>query len=129
MCLTIDRTKHQKIDGKYIPFVAKEDIMVYKLVNDPNNDSYYEAPYQCGYIYDSPILEADLVIDPYWPEVDNGIHAFTNLDRAKVLKYETAVIPNPRIIECVIPKGSQYFYGRKEDIVTNCLIFWEELKN
>lgn len=116
MCLIIDKTKHKKLFGFYLPKIAKKDISVYKVLYYSDNSIY--TPHQHCHIKfhkNKAILGSILI--PYNGKVSKGIHAF----REEIPLYSRSY----KIHKAIIPKGSLYYIGVNNDIVSTKLIIFE----
>ena len=98
------------------PKVAKEDIVVYKLLTITVNSDYPQSPFydfewKENVLYSAPlgIFKARSTADSF---IEEGFHAFYSKDgidrRSKYTLYEA-----------IIPKGSNYFIGDNNDIVAD----------
>jgi hypothetical protein len=136
MCLTIKKRfsslrkmikKEQKI--------AIKDIIVFKVLekrrwkNQYGEDTKYISPYRSyvyhlGYHY---YQTGPNKFSIWWNsfsgyyDINQGLHAWVSLKKAEEEKYDCT------IIKCVIPKGSTYFLGANNDVVTDNLILLEEV--
>lgn len=132
MCLRIQNKFKNTIEAeKYFknPLIAKEEIKVYKVLEQSETAPYtYYSPYQKftykqGYQYTEN--ELTYFYDPFSKilEIHQGLHAYTTLNSANYTK--NSYLGNNRvIIEMYIPKGSKYFLGRDNEIITNNLIWY-----
>lgn len=104
MCLTIE--SHQLAN------IAQEDITVWKVYRKTEKYllSYYqEVRTNFG---EQPTVEFGIVDDENdegYSAVEEGYHSFKNLEDA--LKFYRTTRTNNVLIECTIPKGSQYYLG------------------
>lgn len=109
MCLTI---KHDAISK-----IAKKDIIVYKHIID-NGNKTYKSSYQWSEIIIGDTYTSELGIN--YSSVQEGLHSFKLLEDAIINGKEY----HEPIIECIIPKGSEYYEGtfvNKEAFVSNQL--------
>lgn len=104
--------------------IAREDILVYKLLyKEESNETYYSiyrnSPYELGIVYrvsslvDQPIQDIN-----HYPKyrVEAGLHSFTTLEYAKIMRWNAT---KQVIALGIVPKGSRYAYGNDNDIVSN----------
>lgn len=119
--------------------IATKDIVVYKVVKVGKKwknqygegykfiSLYENFPYKLGYhyyqkdkkfsfnLYSNCVYNSSFILEIY-----KGLHAYIKLDEIIVLK---STYTDRAIIKCIIPKGSEYFVGTHNDIVTDNLIF------
>ena len=136
MCLIIYFNKH-KVDenNQYMPKIAKTDILVYKMLYKYSNYDY-ETPFQGTGIrfWDGIFIYPQTDIKIRWREydtIDAGIHTYSNKKFAKsVTDSENSFYGTYRyeLFKAIIPKGSEYFIGISNDIVSNNLIVFETEK-
>ena len=125
MCLQINPYKHKTRfpwQCKYKPKIAKKDIICYKhmvIAHDKvysrfcyANNIYYGNNWEFNKVYKTK-MKYDYNKSPNLM-VAQGFHAFFDMG------------PN---IEVVIPKGSKYFIGVNEDIVSNKIKIVKQLKS
>lgn len=90
-----------------------------QVYNEPRfNDPKYEA------VVKMDELSGFSRTDSRW-KVSYGYHSCKNRRRAREMKKileNTHIISGYTIVECTIPKGSQYFEGCKGDICSNSII-------
>lgn len=129
MCLVSKNYKTRKEQrlAANTPLIAKEDIVVYKVLqNDltsPHRVFQYERNthyYQEGKKFGMSKDHVDYA-DNWYFTIDQGLHAYTSelvADRNRSILYD-------RIYEMVVPKGSQYYISRcGKEIVSDNLIFY-----
>ena len=122
MCLVTSNDYHKKDNNRNVKcFVAKEDILVYKCLDYENGE--YCTPFRHmpivftkgKYVYNKVkmsqkigcgIRENALVF--------KGIHAYSTGDNGTSMHY------------AVIPKGSNFYIGNNDDIVSNNLIVYRD---
>lgn len=143
MCLTIktsNRTNKslpvEKVAQKYAK-VADTDMLIYKVlkVSRRGGKSTYKAfvkgtEYTPGYEYyqtGSAITDRFTTRINYGNElqIDMGLHAFNSYEAASSRYNRHA---NHAICEFIIPKGSTYFVGDSNDVVSDRIIFVQELE-
>ena len=128
MCLTVNKHYHKK----GYSLVAKEDILVYKLlerrlyvyrtpfrrflINFSNNGIFQYKKTKMGKVY---ILGAHLNS----AEIEEGLHAYVFKSDARENKDDYANV----LCRAVIPKGSRFFIGIHRDIVSNQLIVFKNI--
>lgn len=121
MCLTINEKFHKSCFFlKPKPFVAKSNIMVYKLLE--YKDGRYKTPYQkapirfSGGKWEGWQTKFGMSYSDGW-EVDEGFHSYWA---------ETAISDIQKagreIFYAVIPEGSHYYIGTDGDIVSDRLV-------
>lgn len=126
MCLIVNKTwKSLKTAKKSSIPVAKEDIKVYKLLQKRTNLSPYQmAKYEKGKLHESPIIRyirVSLFPHGCYYKVEQGLHAYRTIEKAKSrFSYQERYC---KVVEMIIPKGSKYYIGTNDDIVSNKL-YW-----
>lgn len=113
MCLYI---KGIEID----PRIAKEDIPIYKVLQVQFHNRkiqlvspYYEMKYKIGKTY-----KTEMKSNPYDShEINEGFHSFIGYIAA-INEIERIAYPTI-IVNGIIPKGSSYYLGENQDIVSN----------
>jgi len=133
MCLVVKKKFKDLKDAKaYKPLIATKDIKVYKIL-DLLTDVGGKAPYrgfryQKGFQYTESKLELcyDLFNSKYEINVDQGLHAYVKRDCPEIRNYLSSYYSNNEsgVVEMIIPKGSIYYLGTNNDIVTNNLIWY-----
>jgi len=126
MCLVICTNKHKRDEtGHYIPFVAEQDIHVYKqLSHNWLDGKKYYTPYRVSPVnFKNGICEMSSKNFSYrasdsYSCVYHGIHA----RRTKTMDG----IPFRGLHHAIIPKGTQYFLGRMNDIVALKVIIFKD---
>lgn len=128
MCLIISKVYHKKDKSNRIKhLVAQEDILVYKCLDC--EDGEYCTPFQFKpiiftkgkYVYD----KVDM-LDCTEESIEVGIHAYTIKKRAIKVSESFNYLNGTSMHYAVIPKGSNFYIGRDEDIVSNNLIVYRE---
>lgn len=105
------------------PFVAKKDILVYKrLICKITKTKYkFTSPYRGtpyypnGHIYIKKLNPTKGII---YNRINKGLHAY--------VKYPCFKYPNEVVVKMVIPKGSTYYLGEYDEIVSTDLIWHHE---
>ena len=128
MCL-IKSIIHKKDYSK--PFIAEKDIIVYKALDhcDCFGNKRICTPYR---YYPIVFVNGKCIISSVLPRsgslyVDFGVHAFVNEEK---IKRTCHFFPETKMTKhwAIIPKGSKYYIGQEEDIVTNELIVFKTRK-
>ena len=108
MCLT---SIHRNIK------TAKEDIHCYKLLEVRN--THLISPYKKYRWYINKLVKLSTLNKDEYGHINEGLHAYLEnySFKRKLLSYWRY---NPVIIyNCIIPKGSKYYLGNDDDIVSN----------
>lgn len=89
--------------------VAPQDIVVYKVVGQfPGSQAlqacYYDFDYEINKCYTTQMVREGL-------EVENGFHSYKDIKSA--MMFRDKIGPSLKIVECVIPKGSEYYAGKQ----------------
>lgn len=122
--------------------VAEKDILVYKVVNPSphKNECYsffFNFLYKFGVIYntDIKIKYIDNGKDEYMWVGNEGFHSLSN---KKAALYESEVYIfkcDTFIVQCIIPKGSDYYINEYDEVISNSIIilrkesFSQRIKN
>lgn len=133
MCLTVDNHYHPK----GVSLKAEADISVIKVLTYLGNDEFC-TPYLCMgikftdgvYCYKAKrLIKSKMTKYNLFPMYDktllirNGIHSFTT-DSAAQLCIASRLSSNRMMFCAIIPKGSRFFIGEDDDIVsTNLIVF------
>jgi len=124
MCLTINPIYHKSLFGYYLPKIATTNILVYKYLKE--EDSHIITPYQetlCIFENGECILKAKKLKHdkrPFNNDINEGIHAVINLNSDYSISLYT------RTYLAIIPKGTLYYIGTSEDIVSKKLIIFTD---
>lgn len=119
MCLTINKFYHPDLKAK----IAEKDIYTLKVskydMNTKKPISYYQNTLQ----YYNIILQSDLIFKRFSNDkIKQGLHSLINGITGTMYNDNFDIICIPKIfILCRIPKGSEYFIGMNNDIVSNQL--------
>lgn len=150
MCLFVNGDRHYKntksgvIAGRYSwepdrvlqtpnAFVAKQPLIVKKRVrrnqNDPNS---FHSPYQYTPIRFGVTLTANMYAKPgqFSSKVEEGHHAF--LYSATTLSWRdrpSLTASGVVTIYGVIPAGARYYIGTSDEVVTDKIIYFRDLKS
>ena len=143
MCLSVNLDFHKVKNNKPIALVAKQSILVYKVLEVKNN--HYYTPYMLKavnfddeygmFFYKTTRFSIDRV--RFFDQgreyreynVSRGIHSYVDLAKANCTKNRIQVycclnaIPN--IHYAIIPKGSKFYIGTEGDIVSSNLVVFE----
>lgn len=111
MCLELTK-KSKKL-------IAKSDIRCYKIVRNIstsiNNERVYITPFQGSFIKLHNTYYSDLTIEPigfHKYGVFKGIHSYMKIENCfDHINHNPSDFNNCTIIECVIPKGRNYYRG------------------
>lgn len=103
--IQLDRTKIQKIYSEYMHFLyipyKKQEHINLKIENDI-----------IRYI------------------IDEGYHSYSTFERAHYrLRYNSIYNSNLKIIECIIPKDSEYYVNSRQEIVSSNIIVTDKILN
>lgn len=134
MCLIISKFYHMKDKNNRVKcLVAQEDILVYKCLDC--TDGWYCTPFQHipivftkgKYIYN----EANMDESVYGGKgaiacICVGIHAYVTKGTAIGICKEFHANNGTSMHYAVIPKGSNFYIGIDEDVVSNNLIVYRE---
>ncbi len=133
MCLIVNKNFKTKTEAKkYKHLIAKEDIKVYKILEACGNDRtkgyapYYNFLYEKGFQYTEDKFEIDYNLNSnneYFITVEQGLHALAT-NKKKYIRMFLECRLNGMCVEMIIPKGSKYYLGTNNDIVTDNLIWY-----
>jgi len=145
MCLIIDRTLHKKDLEGYeciMPFVADRDILVTKMLMPSKKNWLFgrritKTPiryHEIKFGYDgTATLEDEFSFDLYYNKdydtithfVEHGIHAYTGVGQDSSLEISSMYFCVEH--KAIIPKGTNYYLGKKGDIVAEKMtIFFDD---
>lgn len=150
MCLIVNflfPSKESAIKASETPLIAKEDMKVYKILYfkkgvNQHKPRVYQSPYQ-EYIYKPGThyfqigkkfdFNIDITCDRFYElKINDGFHSFIYLYKAIKLSHRIILSKwhpmDVGIFEFIIPKGSEYFLGDDNDIVSDNLIFPYKVK-
>ena len=143
MCLSVNLDFHKVKNNKPIALVAKQSILVYKVLEVKNK--HYYTPYMLKaanfddeygmFFYKTTRFSIDKV--RFFDQgreyreynVSRGIHSYVDLAKANCTKDRIQVycclnaIPN--IHYAIIPKGSKFYIGTEGDIASSNLVVFE----
>ena len=128
MCLITSKFIHKKNKNGWVKcLVAKEDILVYKCLDCVDNE--YCTPYQYmpitfnkgKYVYKEVIMDTVTISG-----IDVGIHSFGTRDAALATCKQFHAQSGTSMHYAIIPKGSNFYIGIDEDVVSNNLIVYRQ---
>lgn len=138
MCLSLNLNFHKVKNNKPIALVAKQSILVYKMLEAKGKN--YRTPYmnkavnfddEYGmFFYKTTRFSIDRTYfyKKYHYDVSRGIHSFFDFDKANCAKdYHTNFGLNitTNIHYAIIPKGSKFYIGSNYDIASSNLVVFE----
>lgn len=106
-------------------YIAKKDIVCYKVVNLKNKEIY---SYWYGFIYELNKKYALRTLQPIsldfnYIRIEEGFHSYKYMSSAN--KHLNAYkLPEEAIVKCIVPKDSEY-YTNGEHMVSNQIIVTE----
>ena len=134
MCLVTSTFYHKKDSNRNVKcFVAKEDILVYKCLDC--TDGEYSTPFQYmpivftkgKYVYNKVKMSQKIGCGIRKNAlVSEGIHAYITKDKAIKVAKDFRKSNGTYMHYAVIPKGSNFYVGQSDDIVSNNLIVYRE---
>lgn len=131
MCLIISKVYHKKDKSNMIKcLVAQEDILVYKCLDCKNGEyctpfRYMPIMFTKGkYAYNKVNMPKSKC---YWNDtIGVGIHAYRTRGRAIKVAKSFYGRNGTSMHYAVIPKGSNFYVGQSNGIVSNNLIVYRE---
>lgn len=128
-----------------IRHIAEEDIKCYKVFK--NNGIIYKQPSFLGFKYGKAKIQKlfslfrDFKYVPYKKQehvniyfsysfhylshrIDKGYHSYETLDKAQ---HNWKDIYGISIVECIIPKGAEYFINKDQEIVSSTIIVTDKI--
>ena len=134
MCLVASKFYHKEDNNRNVKcFVAKEDILVYKCLDC--NDGEYCTPFQYmpivftkgKYVYNKVKMSQKIGCGIRKNSlVSQGIHSYITKDKAIKVAKDFRKSNETYMHYAVIPKGSNFYVGQCDDIVSNNLIVYRE---
>jgi len=134
MCLSVNLDYHKVKNNKPIALVAKQSILVYKVLEI--EDKHYRTPYEYMainfddeygmFFYKTTRFSIDGHKCTYF--VSKGIHSYIDFDEANYTnaRLKNLCDSNSNIYYAIIPKGSKFYIGRYfEDIVSSNLVVFK----
>lgn len=134
MCLCVDLEYNKVKNNKPIALVAKQSILVYKVLEI--EDKHYRTPYEYMainfddeygmFFYKTTRFSIDKRNRNYY-SVPSGIHSFLDFDEANYANERMKNLrdSNANIHYAIIPKGSKFYIGRDFDIVSSNLVVFK----
>ena len=136
MCLTVDKefkTRQEVRDFFAKPLITKTNKVVYKVLERFGpiyNSPYQNMDYKLGELKTVPkfgvIIGKSLLRNVWDMDIEKGIHACTTLYRARQIVNNGSFRV---IVRCYIPKGTPYFIGNYNDIVSLALQMPKKFKH
>lgn len=140
MCLSVNLGFHKVKDNKPIALVAKQSILVYKVLEVKNK--HYRTPYMLkGINFDDEYgmffykttrfsinrTHYSYYYTQYHYDVSKGIHSYFVFDAANNTSEHIKIMSgsNSNIHYAIIPKGSKFYIGIDSDIVSSNLVVFE----
>ena len=135
MCLSVNLNFHKVKNDKPIALVAKQSILVYKMLEVKNN--HYRTPYmnkavnfddEYGMFFYKTTrfsINRTYFYKKYHYDVSRGIHSFFDFDKAKHTNYFLQSLGVSNIHYAIIPKGSKFYIGTDGDIASSNLVVFE----
>ena len=134
MCLVISKFYHKKDKKHNVKcLVAQEDILVYKCLDC--EDGEYCTPFQYmpivftkgKYVYDEANMDESVYCEAgSFADIAVGIHAYGTKDAAFATCRDFYGSNGTSMHYAVIPKGSNFYIGIDEDVVSNNLIVYRQ---
>lgn len=135
MCLYIKKSKHifDYNTDEYIPLIAKEDMIVYKILDGhPDEENSVISPFRgFRYILNTP-YNTNIKHGYDFSIITEGFHSFLTIK--DVMNYFddpfNGFFNNKFVVyKCIIPKGSEYFLGKYGDIASDNIFITDESFN
>ena len=139
MCLSVNLDFHKVKDNKPIALVAKQSILVYKVLEVKGK--HYRTPYMLKginfddeygmFFYKTTRFSINKLFPYYYPQchydVLKGIHSYFVFDEANHTNEHMKIVDgsNSNIHYAIIPKGSKFYVGNNCDIVSSNLVVFE----
>ena len=134
MCLIASNDYHKKDNNRNVEcFVAKEDILVYKCLDCESGE--YCTPFQYmpivftkgKYVYNKVKMSQKIGCGIRENAlVSKGIHAYSTKGKAIMVAKDYHETNGTSMHYAVIPKGSNFYIGNNDDIVSNNLIVYRD---
>lgn len=123
MCLYVLKEMPKKL-------ITTQHYVVYKRLRLclHNGKPAYQPPYYCNFIYEPGKLNKINTLHSHkgwatYPDfVERGFHAYRNKAVAKSRRFW-----NESIKPCIVPAGSEVFYGERGEVVSNKLIVFKNI--
>lgn len=148
MCLSVNLNYHKEKKNKPIPLVAKQSILVYKVLERDDN-KHYGTPFvripinfddeygmffykttRFGITKTCLFLSNGIEYGVNY-KINRGIHSYANVDGAEEAQYFIDEITKIKgngvgtIHKAIIPKGSKFYIGKDADIVSSNLVIFK----
>ena len=136
MCLSVNLDFHKVKNGKPIALVAKQSILVYKVLEVKNN--HYYTPYMLKaanfddeygmFFYKTTRFGINRTYSykRYHYDVLRGIHSYFDFDAANLNNdYLNKIFGISNSHYAIIPKGSKFYIGSNYDIASSNLVVFE----
>lgn len=111
------------------PFIAQNNIVVYKALDTKTYNGVKNicTPYRYLPIvfFDGKCVMNESNMDIYGEFINKGIHAYTTEERCKITCNMFHDETGTKKFWAVIPKGSRFFVGNGDDIVSDNLIIFK----
>lgn len=131
MCLYVDPDRHARKGGKTRRAYRRartvtSPILVYKVLKRVGGSDYAISPFRNFRWLFGKEHTAKFSHDYYYDEhnIDQGLHAFRNIEKANVLKYCGY---GRRVYYAVIPVGAKVYMGSNDDIVSTKMTVYASL--
>ena len=132
MCLSVNLGFHKVKNDKPIALVAKQSILVYKVL-EIEGKHYYTPFISKGINFDNEYgmffykttkfsIDRD---DQHHYDVLRGIHSCIDFDTANCISGYFKIFGVSNIHYAIIPKGSKFYIGSDCDIVSSNLVVFE----
>ena len=126
MCLEKSNIHNKNLDK---PFIAQNDIVVYKALDTKTYDGIKNVctPYMYRPIvfFEGKCVMHEPNMEICGNCIDKGLHAYTTEKRCKITCDMFHDETGTRKFWAVIPKGSKFFVGNEDDIVSDNLIIFK----
>lgn len=136
MCLSVDLNYHKIKKEKPIALVAKQTILVYKMIETDGRHLFTPYSYMAINFNDDEYgmffykttrfsFEKHCWDNRYY--VMSGIHTFAEIEDAEdSLRFlSTGCGANVKLYNAIIPKGSKFFIGKDGDIASSNLVVFK----
>lgn len=129
MCLTINKQVHPN----YEPMTAEKDLVVYKILRSKRTTPFMGFPVK--FIFGKARLKAEFEINFFYNQfseetfrtVYKGIHAYLTFQKCEdYIRLFSYTSDNFTIHKAIIPKGTNYFIGIHNDIVSEKMIIYKK---
>lgn len=135
MCLSVNLNFHKVKDNKPIALVAKQSILVYKVLK-VEGKHYYTPFISKGINFDDEYgmffykttrfsINRTYFYDQYHYDVLKGIHSYFDFDKANDTNAYLKNFGVLNIHYAIIPKGSKFYIGNNCDIASSNLVVFE----